>query len=170
MKDNIILIGMPASGKSTIGVILSKVIGFDFVDTDLLIQKEQGRLLSEIIDQDGIEAFLSIEGDVCAGLEAHRSVIATGGSVIYRENGMKRLKEIGRIVYLQTEYEELCRRLGDIHDRGVVLKPGQTFRDLYEERVPLYEKWADLIVKEAGKNQEQIMQEIQRRIRLDQDA
>ncbi|MBR4210535.1 MAG: shikimate kinase [Lachnospiraceae bacterium] len=164
MKENVVLIGMPASGKSTIGVILSKVMGYDFVDTDLLIQKRERRLLWEIIAQNGIDAFLSIEGEVCGGLCAERSVIATGGSVIYRENGMRRLKEIGTIVYLKTEFDELCRRLGNIHDRGVVLKPGQTFRDLYDERIPLYETWADLTVEEAGKTQEEIMQEICRRI------
>ena len=158
MKDNIVLIGMPGSGKSTVGVILAKVLGYSFIDSDLLIQKAEKKLLKEIIAREGQEGFLKIENRVNASIETEKSVIATGGSVVYCQEAMEHLKEIGTVIYLQLDYPILRRRLGNLIGRGVVLKEGQTLKDLYEERVPLYEKYADVIVDENGKDLEECLQ------------
>ena len=154
-KDNIVLIGMPGVGKSTAGVILAKVLGYEFVDADLVIQKEEGKLLKEIIEEVGTDGFIAVENRVNSSLEVDHSIIATGGSVVYGKEAMEHLKSIGTVVYLQLPFEELNRRLSDIKGRGVVLKDGQTLKDLYEERVPLYEKYADITVNEYGLNVEQ---------------
>lgn len=146
MKDNIILIGMPSCGKSTIGVVLAKVLGYRFVDSDLVIQEETGLLLSEIIDSQGLEGFNRIENRINASLDYHKAVIATGGSVIYGEDAMEHLRAIGKVIYLELSYETLCERIGDLTARGVSIKVGQTFKDLYEERKPLYERYADITV------------------------
>ncbi|MBQ6019823.1 MAG: shikimate kinase [Clostridia bacterium] len=148
--NNIILIGMPASGKSTVGVILAKVTGRDFVDTDLLIQKKTGRRLPEIIEARGVDGFLAVENDVCASLDAENAVIATGGSAVYGREGMANLKRLGTVVYLAVGREQLRRRLRDIRGRGVVLRDGQSLDDLFDEREPLYEKYADVTVRETG--------------------
>lgn len=148
-SDNIVLIGMPASGKSTVGVLLAKVLGYDFVDTDLLIQIREGRTLEEIIREKGIDAFLDIEGDVCASLAPEKAVVATGGSVIYRERAMEHLRSLGRLLYLHVELGELTARLSDLVGRGVALREGQTLGDLYAERTVLYERWADVTVFEG---------------------
>ncbi len=148
MKKNIVLIGMPGVGKSTIGVILAKVLGYEFIDADLVIQREENRLLKEIIEEEGIDAFIAIENRVNNNLQVEKSVIATGGSVIYGKEAMEHLKEIGTVVYLETSYEILSQRLGNMKDRGVVLKKGQTLEGLFQERVPLYEKYADLTIVE----------------------
>ena len=148
--DNIILIGMPASGKSTVGVVLAKRLGYEFIDTDLLIQKQEQALLREIIAEKGEDGFLVIEDQVNADLEAERSVIAPGGSVVYCENAMKHYKEIGTVVYLQTSYQTIKERIGDPKKRGVVLREGQTLKDLYEERRVLFEKYADVTIGEDG--------------------
>lgn len=158
--ENIILIGMPGVGKSTAGVVLAKVLGYKFIDADLLIQQEEKRLLHEIISQEGTEGFLAIENRVNAGIEADRAVIATGGSVVYGTEAMEHLKSIGTVVYLKLPYRILEKRLHNIKGRGVVLKEGQTLRDLYEERVPLYEKYADIVVDEENKNVEQTIEVI----------
>lgn len=150
MKNNIVLIGMPGVGKSTLGVVLAKELGYEFVDADLLIQKREKRLLKEIIAQEGVDGFLKIENDVNAGIQTDKTVIATGGSVIYGAEAMEHLKEIGTVVYLKLDYETLDSRLGSLKGRGVVLRDGQTLKSLYEERVPLYEKYADVIVDEHG--------------------
>ena len=150
--DNIILIGMPTSGKSTVGVILAKLLGMDFVDTDLIIQKREKRKLSQIIEQDGLEGFLAIENKVCCDVDLQNTVIATGGSVVYGEEGMEHLKSIGRIIYLEIDYETLQTRLHHVKQRGVVLKPGQTIKELYDERVTLYKKYADIVLSEEGHN------------------
>lgn len=147
---NIIFIGMPASGKSTIGVVVAKRLGYDFIDADLLIQKKEGRLLNKIIEEEGIEGFLRIEDQVNTEIEANRAVISPGGSVVYCENAMKHYKEIGTVVYLKTSYDTIRRRIGDAEKRGVVLKAGQTLKDLYEERKVLFEKYADIIICEDG--------------------
>ena len=144
--SNIILIGMPGCGKSTVGVVLAKALGMDFVDSDLVIQKQTGKRLSRIIEESGDAGFREIENRINAALEAENSVIATGGSVIYGEEAMRHLKEIGTVVYLKLSCEAIEERLGDLHARGVTIQPGWTLRDLYNERVPLYEKWADLTV------------------------
>ena len=136
-KDrNFTLIGMPASGKSTIGVLLAKRLGYSFVDVDIVIQEKEGRLLKEIIAQEGTEGFMAVENRINASLEAEHSVIAPGGSVIYGKEAMEHLKEISTVIYLKLTYEELESRLGNLVDRGVVLKEGITLRDLYNERVP----------------------------------
>ena len=144
--NNIILIGMPGCGKSTVGVVLAKALGMDFIDSDLVIQKEMGAKLSQLIDQHGDAGFREIENRINAALDAENSIIATGGSVVYGEDAMRHLKDIGTIVYLKLSYEAIEDRLGDLHARGVTIQPGWTLRDLYNERVPLYEKWADVTV------------------------
>ena len=164
MKENIVLIGMPGVGKSTLGVVLAKELGFQFVDADLLIQERENRLLREIIAEDGVEGFLKIENDVNASIRAEKTVIATGGSVIYGSDAMEHLKEIGTVVYLKLDYETLDSRLGNLKGRGVVLKDGQTLKDLYDERIPLYEKYADVIVDEGGLDLEQTLTQVLKQI------
>ena len=148
MDNNIILIGMPASGKSTVGVILAKMLGSDFVDTDILIQRQEGARLEDIINAGGTEAFLDIECDVCCSLDVSNTVIATGGSVVYRDRAMHHLKSIGKVVYLRVDIDLLNNRLSDMKQRGVVLKAGQSLLDLFQERTALYELYADLTVDE----------------------
>lgn len=159
-KNNIILIGMPGVGKSTVGVILAKVLGYQFVDSDLVIQEKQGRLLREIIEEVGTEGFIEVENRINSQIKTEYSVIATGGSAVYGIEAMKHFKEIGIVIYLKLPYDVLKRRLSDIKDRGVVLKEGQTLRDLYEERVPLYEKYADFIIDEYQLDAEQTIEKI----------
>lgn len=148
--NNITLIGMPASGKSTVGVLLAKRLGYTFLDTDIVIQHQERRLLKEIIEQEGLDGFLEIENRVNSQLQANKAVIAPGGSVIYGQEAMKHLKEIGIIVYLKLSYEDVESRLDDLKDRGVALKDGMTLLDLYNERVPYYEKYADITIDETG--------------------
>lgn len=159
-KSNIVLIGMPASGKSTVGVLLAKRLGYSFVDTDLMIQEAEGKLLKEIIAEQGLNGFLEVEDRVNAGLNVKRSVIAPGGSVIYGNNAMKHLKSIGNVVYLKISYDQLKERLGDLIDRGVALKDGMTLRDLYEERVSYYERYADITIDETGKDFGEVVDEL----------
>ena len=154
-KNNIVLIGMPASGKSTVGVILAKLLGMDFIDTDLLIQRREGRRLSEIIEARGLDGFLDVEEEVCAGVAAEHAVIATGGSAVYGARAMARLKAAGRAVYLEVPLEALRGRLRDMKGRGVALREGQTLDDLYAEREALYRRYADLTVSEAGRTLEE---------------
>ena len=143
---SIVLIGMPSCGKSTLGVLLAKKLGYRFIDSDLLIQEREGKLLHEIIEEQGKEDFLRIENEVNQAITDTRAVIATGGSVIYGEEAMAHLKTLGKIVYLQIPYVEMCRRLGDFSHRGVVMRKGNTLAEMYAERQPLYEKHADLTV------------------------
>lgn len=152
---NVVLIGMPGVGKSTVGVILAKQMGYQFVDADLLIQQQEGRLLHEIISDQGVDGFLAVENRVNAGIETEGAVISTGGSVVYGREAMEHLKSIGTVVYLKLPYPALRRRLKNLKDRGVVLREGQTLRDLYEERTPLYERYADLVIDESGLDIEQ---------------
>ena len=162
--ENIILIGMPGSGKSTIGVVLAKVLGYEFLDSDLVIQKEEGRLLSEIIAQEGIDGFIAVENRVNAGLDVQHTVVATGGSAVYGREAMEHLKKIGTVLYLKLDYEQLCGRLGDLADRGVVLREGQTLHDLYLERVPLYEQYADIIIDEKDNDIRRTLQIIKKQL------
>ena len=148
---NIVLIGMPGCGKSTVGVVLAKTIGYRFLDSDLVIQETDGRLLSEIIKQEGLDGFNRIENDINSKIKAERTVIATGGSVIYGKEAMTHLKDIGTVVYIRLPFEEINHRLGNLAKRGVSIKEGQTLRELFDERVPLYEKYADIIVDEEGR-------------------
>ena len=149
--NNITLIGMPASGKSTVGVLLAKRLGYRFIDSDLLIQEQEGCLLKDIIAARGLDGFLAVENRVNREIEGGRAVIAPGGSVIYCREAMEHLSSIGTVAYLQLSYEELSQRLSNLTDRGVALRPGMTLTDLYEERVPLYEKYADITVDETAK-------------------
>ncbi len=145
--DNLVLIGMPSSGKSTAGVLLAKRIGYGFLDTDLIIQGEQGALLSQIIEREGTEGFLAIEERVNAGLMAQRCVIATGGSVCYSPRAMQHLKSLGKVVYLQLSKDEVARRIPDLVSRGVVMRGNvHSLGELFSERCPLYERYADITV------------------------
>lgn len=158
--ENVTLVGMPACGKSTAGVLLAKRLGFSFIDVDLVIQEQEGRLLKEIIDNEGLDGFLEIEERVNCGIHAKRAVIAPGGSVIYGERAMKHLKEIGLVVYLRISYDSLINRLGDLKDRGVALKHGMTLLELYEERTPLYERYADIVIEADGKSVGKVVDEL----------
>ena len=159
MKENIILIGMPGAGKSTVGVVLAKKLGRGFVDSDLVIQERYGKLLHELIQENGVEGFWRIEEEVNASLSQKKCVIATGGSVIYGPKAVEHLRGIGTVVYLQLPCEEVAERLGDLDARGVTLKPGQTLKDLYRERTPLYEKYAHITITCSGKMLRQIVEE-----------
>ncbi|MBQ8297017.1 MAG: shikimate kinase [Ruminococcus sp.] len=160
LKNNIVLIGMPGVGKSTVGVILAKILGYKFIDTDIVIQNAENKLLKEIIHQEGVDGFINAENRSVSRLNAENSVIATGGSVVYGEAAMKHLSENGIIIYLKLDYNRLRRRLGNIKNRGVVIRPGQTLSELYNERVPLYEKYADIIIDENGCNIEKTVNNI----------
>lgn len=160
MKPNITMIGMPSSGKSTVGVLLAKRLGFSFLDVDIVIQEKEGRLLKEIIAQEGMDGFLQVENRVNAELDVQLSVIAPGGSVIYGREAMEHLKEISEVVYLKMSYEEMEKRIGNVVDRGVALKPGFTLRDLYNERVPFYERYADITIDEEGKTPGETVDEL----------
>lgn len=160
-RDNIILIGMPGVGKSTIGVVLAKVLGYQFVDADLLIQEAEGKLLSELIEENGTDGFIEIENRVNSQIQTHRSVIATGGSVIYGKEAMEHLKSIGTVVYLKQNLRVLQRRLCNLKGRGVVLKEGQTLADLYKERTVLYEKYADITVDQYKQTIQQTLKAVQ---------
>lgn len=149
---NIIFIGMPAVGKSTVGVVIAKRLGLEFIDTDLLIQKQEKKLLREIIAERGVEGFWEVENQVNRDLEADGAVISPGGSVVYCKEAMEHFKAIGTIVYLKASYESIEKRLGDPKKRGVTLKDGQSLRDLYDERVKLFEKYADITVSEDGRD------------------
>ena len=142
---NIVLIGMPGCGKSTVGVLLAKALQMDFVDTDIVLQQQQGKKLQEILDQIGNDAFLKLEEDCVRGLDYDHTVIATGGSVVYGKSAMRHLHENGLVVYIQLPYDEIERRLSNLATRGVTLKKGQTLRNLYDERTPLYEAEADYV-------------------------
>ena len=146
MKDNIILIGMPGCGKSTIGVLLAKNLAYGFLDSDLVIQEQSGRKLQEMIDEMGPEAFSAFEDAVNATLIPHNTVIATGGSAVYGTRAMEHFKEIGTVVYLKASYETIEKRIRNFATRGIVSPEGQTFRDVYNERTALYEKYADITV------------------------
>ena len=159
---NIVFIGMPASGKSTVGVVVAKRLGYKFVDTDMVIQEVEKRLLKEIIAEEGNEGFLRIEDRVNAEIQEERAVISPGGSVVYCENAMRHYKETGMIVYLHTSYETISNRLHNAKNRGVVLKDGQTLKDLYEERSALFERYADLTISEEGRDLEDTIEEVLR--------
>lgn len=147
---NIVLIGMPGCGKSTVGVVLAKVLGMHFCDTDLVIQEREGKRLQEIIDAEGNDAFLVHERDALLSLSLENTIIATGGSAVYSDEAMAHLKKSSTIVYLQVSEPEIERRLSDFGGRGVAIKDGMTVADLYNERMPLYEKYADITINEDG--------------------
>ncbi|HBA62481.1 MAG TPA: shikimate kinase [Lachnospiraceae bacterium] len=158
--SNIIFIGMSAAGKSTIGVVIAKRLGYEFIDTDLLIQKREKRLLKEILEQDGNDRFLEIENEVNSTLESEHTVISPGGSVIYAEESMTHFKNIGTIVYLQASFETINARIKNPKERGIVLKEGQSLQELYDERTVLFERYADLIVNEDGLSLEETIERV----------
>ena len=146
--NNIILIGMPGCGKSTVGVVLAKAMGYRFLDSDLLIQETDGRLLCNIIEEEGIRGFNEIENRINASIDVRKTVIATGGSVVYGREAMEHLKSIGTVVYIRLPLSEIKKRLGDLTKRGVSIREGQSLEELYEERAPLYERYADITADE----------------------
>lgn len=160
MENNIILIGMPGSGKSTVGVVLAKKLGFQFVDSDLVIQDQSGKLLYQLIEESGEAGFLMLENKVNAGIQAEKAVIATGGSAVYGKEAMEHFKETGIVVYLKLPFEELRERLGDLHKRGVVIREGSSLWELYKERIPLYEKYADIVIDCSGRDLRSIVEKI----------
>ncbi len=160
--DNIILIGMPGSGKSTVGVLLAKALGFDFIDTDLTLQQREGALLQSIIDRRGSEVFLDLEQAAICSVQCKNSVISPGGSCVCRELSVAHLKELGTIVYLRLPLEELEARLNNISTRGIAMEPGQTLEDLYDYRAPLYERWADVSVDCSGQHLEETVSAVLR--------
>jgi shikimate kinase len=161
-SENIILIGMPACGKSTIGVNLAKLSGYDFLDSDLLIQRREGKLLRDLIREKGIEGFIAIENQVNQSLQVHGCVIATGGSVVYGAEAMEHLRKLGTVVYLKLPLAELEKRLGSLERRGVVCRGGSTVAALYEERTPLYEAYAHTIVEAEGCTVDELVEEVYR--------
>ncbi|SFB75928.1 shikimate kinase [Butyrivibrio sp. YAB3001] len=156
-KDNIILIGMPAAGKSTVGVILAKILGYNFVDSDLVIQEKEGRKLAQIIEAEGVDGFIDIENRINQGIEVEKSVISTGGSVVYGKEAMEHYKNIGKIVYLKVDMDILTKRLKNMKQRGVVMKDGQSLISLYNERSVLYEKYADITIEEGNDTMEEVV-------------
>lgn len=148
MKHNIILIGMPCAGKSTIGVIAAKFLGKSFLDTDLLIQEQTGAMLADLIADRGNDGFIALENEILSAVDVENTIIATGGSAVYSEPAMEHLKKNGTVVYLKINYNDLQSRLGDLEARGVVLKDGQSLADLYKERCKLYEKYSDITITE----------------------
>lgn len=152
MERNITLIGMPGSGKSTVGVLLAKALGYRFLDADLLIQQREGALLQDIVDRRGVEGFLDVEEAVIRDLDCVRTVIAPGGSAVCREGAARHLRDLGLVVYLHVPLEELERRIRNITTRGIAMAPGQTLADVYAAREPLYRRYADLTVEVAGQN------------------
>ena len=160
-KENIVLIGMPASGKSTAGVILAKVLGKKFIDTDLVIQEREKALLSEIIKDKGVAGFMKTEEEAILSVDVKNTVIATGGSAVYGEKAMEHLKENGTVVYLKVEKDELFKRLTDIKERGVVLREGENIEEMYDSRIVLYEKYADIIIEERDSTIEETIRKIQ---------
>lgn len=160
-KTNIVLIGMPASGKSTVGVILAKVLGKKFIDTDLVIQLREDALLAEIIKEKGVEGFMKCEEEAILSVGENNTVIATGGSAVYGEKAMEHLKKNGTVIYLKVEKDELFKRLKNIKERGVVLKQGETLEEMYDNRSVLYEKYADIIIEERKCTIEETIEKIQ---------
>lgn len=157
---NIILIGMPGAGKSTVGIVLAKKTGYSFIDSDLLIQEREKMLLYEIMEQKGLEAFKQIENEINAAIQTEHSIIATGGSVIYGTEAMTHFQSIGSIIYLKLDYSEIENRVGDLEQRGVAISSGHTLKELYEERTPLYEKYADFTIDCNKKSIQEIVTEI----------
>lgn len=158
---NIVLIGMPAVGKSTIGVLIAKALGFSFIDTDLIIQQDTGRLLQDIIDKDGLDAFCAAEEHAICSVTAERnSVIATGGSAVYSRKAMAHLKEHGVVYYLSISTGELKKRLSNIKTRGIAMRPGETIEDVFTQRAELYAEYADFTVECEGKSVEETVEEI----------
>ncbi len=164
---NITMIGAPSCGKSTVGVLLAKRLGMSFIDVDIVIQEQTGKLLKEIIAEQGTDGFIKVEGDIAASLEAENSVIAPGGSICYEDWAMEHLKAISTVVYLRISYEEMEKRIGNVVDRGVAIPDGYTLKDLYDERAKLYEQYADIIIDENDREFGEIVDELRSIIESD---
>ena len=162
---NIVLIGMPGAGKSTIGIILAKVLGYKFIDSDLLIQEQENCLLKDIIEARGLDGFIAVENQINRDIKTTNTVIATGGSIIYGTEAINHLRDIGIVIYIKLSLETIDNRLGNIKQRGVVFKEGQTLKSLYEERCPLYEKYAHIVIDGEELNTEELMDKIVEEVR-----
>ena len=162
--ENLILIGMPGAGKSTIGVILAKTLGKRFVDIDLIIQEKEKRRLQDIINTEGMSSFLKIEEEAVRSISGNNMIIATGGSVVYKEQSMKHLKRLGTIIYLDLNYEEIAKRVRNISTRGIAMSPEKTLEDIYYERIKLYKAYEDLSIKCDGLSVEEIINRILMRL------
>ncbi|MCH4185000.1 MAG: shikimate kinase [Eggerthellaceae bacterium] len=151
-EDNVVLIGMPGAGKSTLGIVVAKILNYAFVDADLLIQNQCDKTLQKIIDACGPEGFIEVENEVLCNFEGTHTVVATGGSAVYSDEAMKHLKSIGKVIYIKVSLDELRNRLGGLYERGVVMKHGigMSLSDLFDERRPLYEKYADVTIDIDG--------------------
>ena len=159
-KENILLIGMPGSGKSTCGVLAAMALLKDFFDTDLLFQGLEEKRLQDIIDDDGIEYFLSAEERAILSLDINATVVATGGSVVYSDKSMEHLKKSGKVIYLHLSYDTMVDRIKNITTRGVVVKEGDSLEDMYNERLPMYQKWADIVINCDNNTVEQTVEKI----------
>lgn len=168
--DNIILIGMPGSGKSSVGVVLAKALGLDFLDVDLLIQSREGALLQDILDRRGVEAFLDVESEVIRSVSCKRTVIAPGGSCVCRDDAMEHLRSLGTVVYLKLSYPEVVQRIHNLDSRGIALQPGQTLADVYDYRTPRYERYADLTVDAGGQRLVETIEAVKQALRSRTDA
>lgn len=162
MKKHVVLIGMPAAGKSSLGVSLAKYLGYEFLDTDLIIQKQTGKKLAALLEERGVEGFLDLEGEIIAALPEpeYPCVIATGGSSVYREAAMEHLRSFSTVFYLEVELRILEKRLHHLEERGVAMEKGQSFQALYAERCPLYEKYADVTVRVGRQSEREICEVI----------
>jgi shikimate kinase len=161
---NIILIGMPGAGKSTVGVLLAKRLGYNFVDTDLLLQSRQKCRLQQIIAREGLENFKTIEEQILMELTTTHSVVATGGSAVYSEPAMDRLRNLGQLVFIDIPLEELLGRVNDMDNRGLVIGPNETYENLYKERLPLYQKYAEVTIAGDGMTVEAVAAEIEKSV------
>lgn len=166
--DNLILIGMPGSGKSTVGVVLAKALGLRFLDVDLLIQEREGALLQELIDQRGVERFLDLERDAILSLDCRGTVVAPGGSCVCREESITGLRRLGTVVYLQLPLEDVAGRIHNLASRGIALAPGQTLADVYRIRVPLYERCAHITVPAGGQSLAETVEAVKQALAADQ--
>ena len=169
-KTNILLIGMPGSGKSTVGVILAKMVAKRFLDTDILIQNRQKRTLQDIIDRDGYMVLRKIEEDVLLSIRCINYIIATGGSAPYSARGMEHLKKDSIVVFLHTSMEALNRRIHNYETRGIAKRPDQSFEDLFQERLLLYRKYADITIECSDLTQDQVCEQIISRLLLLQNS
>ncbi len=163
--ENLTLVGMPGSGKSTVGVVLAKTLGYSFLDVDLVIQERQGALLQELLDTHGDQGFLDIEGATIRSLSPQKTVLAPGGSCVLRSDAMAHLRSLGPIVYLRLSYPALERRINNLATRGIAFAPGQTLKDVYDQRCPLYEQWADLTVDADGQRLEDTLAAVTRALK-----
>lgn len=163
--NNVILVGMPGCGKSTVGVVLAKSLGYDFTDTDLIIARKEGKKLQKLIDEDGIQKFLQVENQVGKELSCSETVVATGGSMIMNPDAMEHLKSIGKVVYINVPLDVLKKRITNMKTRGIVFGKGETLDDIFAKRTPLYEKYADITINISKNNSlEQAVNKIVKKI------